>query len=127
MVRRIVRTAAPEAPPAPPPEKPLTPRQRSVVIDMRNGWKVMRVQTSFSSSISGSASYSWGERLIGPKGQVQKLDGRVLDGLQRRKLLESIPKPEGGPSIDDLGAFLRYQNQPRETMRLTEKGKTVAL
>ena len=131
MVRRIVRTPPKaEAPPALEPKpKNLSPTQREYVFLMRKGWRIMHGQTKFSSSARGHMSFEWGDMLCPPgRDSGQPINTRVVDALNDAGLLEHVKREENPVAkAEGLSDFLRLNSEPRETMRLTLKGKTVEL
>ncbi len=105
----------------------LTPRQKEIVRALRNGSRIIRGQTAQSSTVGGYESFSWGEMLCRPtfeRGPV--LDFKLLKRMTDAGLLEDIEAPPG-PKAESMSDFIRQQNTPRETRRLTAKGKTVDL
>lgn len=128
MTRRLVAKKPTAATSDGPPPIKLSPKQLELVQLLRRGWRIMRGQTASSQSVNGSATFSWGEMVCAPgRTQGTKLNARIADALSTKGLLENIPRDTPTPSFEELGELLRYNNTPRETMRLTALGKTVAL
>lgn len=106
----------------------LSPKQRDLLLLLRSGHRIFRGKVTWSSmGSSGRVLYSYGEMVCPPgKESGPRADLRTLDGLRARGLLERVEQPPA-PNFKDLGHLLSWSGTPRETLRLTEQGRSVEL
>ncbi|APU89013.1 hypothetical protein Rctr197k_230 [Virus Rctr197k] len=127
MARRIIVTKKKEeaAPPEPPPMRKLTPKQREVVSKLRSGWRIMHGRTGEAHYATGHSTFNFGEMLCRPGwDRGHPINGRVLDALLDRKLIEPV---ERHVDISSFEAIVRSQSEPRLAYQLTLQGKTIEL